>query len=137
MGKDIYLQIIDNAGHTLHMIANGASTKLALPYTYNKHLQESWEPMPDHVKTISDSIQIANGILSTGADASCTRPNPSRHRPCRLPRQKGVPFRETHHISGQVAKSEELGIPMDKLSLEQLKAIDGRFTDEVMHTFNY
>ncbi|EHK49711.1 hypothetical protein TRIATDRAFT_315217 [Trichoderma atroviride IMI 206040] len=99
--------------------------------------EESWEPMPDHVKTISDSIQIANGILSTGADASCTRPNPSRHRPCRLPRQKGVPFRETHHISGQVAKSEELGIPMDKLSLEQLKAIDGRFTDEVMHTFNY
>ncbi|KAI5861598.1 argininosuccinate lyase C-terminal-domain-containing protein [Durotheca rogersii] len=52
--------------------------------------------------------------------------------------RKGMPFRETHHISGQVvAKSEELGIPMDKLSLEQLKAIGNRFTEEIMDIFNY
>ncbi len=33
--------------------------------TYNKDLQESVEPMLDHVKTVSDSIQIATGVLST------------------------------------------------------------------------
>lgn len=49
-----------------------------------------------------------------------------------------MPFRETHHISGRVvAKSEELGIPMDTLSLEQLKAIDDRFTDDITDIFNY
>lgn len=36
-----------------------------LPSTYNKDLQESVEPMLDMVKTVSDSIQIATGVLST------------------------------------------------------------------------
>ena len=36
-----------------------------LPSTYNKDLQESWETMLDGVKTTSDSIQIATGVLST------------------------------------------------------------------------
>lgn len=40
-------------------------TQKGLPSTYNKDLQESLEPMMDHVKTVSDSIQIANGVLST------------------------------------------------------------------------
>lgn len=39
-------------------------TQMGLPNTYNKDLQESWEPMLDHVKTISHSTQIANGILA-------------------------------------------------------------------------
>ncbi|KAJ2973476.1 hypothetical protein NUW58_g8927 [Xylaria curta] len=115
----------------------------SLTSTYNKDLQESWEPMLDHVKTISDSIQIANGILST------LTIRPERMLAALDPTllatdladflvRKGVPFRETHHVSGRVvAKSEELGIPMDTLSLEQLKAIDNRFTDDVMDIFNY
>lgn len=42
--------------------------------------------------------------------------------------RKGVPFRETHHISGRcVAKSEETSIPMNELLFEQLQAIDSRF----------
>lgn len=50
----------------------------------------------------------------------------------------GVPFRETHHISGRyVAKSEELGIPMNELALEQLKAIDSRLPDDIMAVFKY
>jgi argininosuccinate lyase len=40
-------------------------TQKGLPSTYNKDLQESLEPMMNHVKTVSDSIQIANGVLST------------------------------------------------------------------------
>ena len=40
-------------------------TQKGLPSTYNKDLQESVEPMLDHVKTVSDSIQIANGVLAT------------------------------------------------------------------------
>ncbi|WDK22036.1 argininosuccinate lyase [Colletotrichum graminicola] len=40
-------------------------TQKGLPSTYNKDLQESWEPMLDHVKTVSDSIQIAEGALAT------------------------------------------------------------------------
>jgi argininosuccinate lyase len=46
--------------------------------------------------------------------------------------QKGFPFRETHHIPGRVvAESEELSVPMDQVSLEQLKVIDDRFAGEI------
>lgn len=41
--------------------------------------------------------------------------------------RKGVPFRETHHISGRVvARAEEMRIPMDKLTAQDLAAIDSR-----------
>jgi argininosuccinate lyase len=50
----------------------------------------------------------------------------------------GVPFRETHHISGQVvALSERTGTPMNELSFEQLKKIDSRFKEDVTECFNY
>jgi argininosuccinate lyase len=36
-----------------------------IPSTYNKDLQESVEPIIDHVKTLRDSILIASRVLST------------------------------------------------------------------------
>ncbi|KAI0184596.1 L-Aspartase-like protein, partial [Xylaria flabelliformis] len=118
------------SGRCFGQLAGFMMASKALTSTYNKDLQESWEPMLNHVNTISNSIQIANDILFTFTI-----------RPERMLAaldltffatdladflvRKGVPFREIHHISGQVvAKSEELGVPMDKLPLEQLKAID-------------
>ncbi|KAH7193856.1 L-Aspartase-like protein [Fusarium flagelliforme] len=125
-----------------HFTTVWSATK-GIPSTYNKDLQESWEPMLDHVKTVSDSVQILNGILST------LKLRPERMiaslNPFLLATdiadvlvRLGVPFRETHHISGRVvAKSEELGIPMDQLSTEQLQAIDRRFPDSIKDVFNY
>ena len=52
--------------------------------------------------------------------------------------RKGVPFRETHHISGACVRlSEEQNIPIDTLTLDQLKAIDARFEDDVMNVWDY
>lgn len=131
------------AGRAFGHMAGLMMTQKGLPSTYQKDLQESWEPMLDHVKTISDSLQIANSILAT------LTVKPERMRAALDPFmlatdladylvRKGVPFRETHHISGRcVAKSEELGIPMNELSLEQLQAIDSRFGEDVSHTFDY
>lgn len=131
------------AGRAFGHMAGLMMTQKGLPSTYNKDLQESWEPMLDHVKTVSDSVQIANGVLATLA----VRPDRMKAAldPFMLATdladylvRKGVPFRETHHISGRcVAKSEELGVPMNELSLQQLQAIDARFTDDVLNTFNY
>ena len=114
-----------------------------LPSTYNKDLQESWETMLDGVKTTSDSIQIATGVLSTLTIV------PERMQGALSPDmlatdladylvRKGVPFRETHHISGRVvALAEKEGVPMDKLSLQQLQGVDSRFGDDVMACFSY
>lgn len=53
--------------------------------------------------------------------------------------RKGVPFRETHHISGEcVRKAEEENLSgIDKLSFKQLKEIDERFEKDVMDTFDF
>jgi argininosuccinate lyase len=131
------------AGRAFGHMAGLMMAQKGLPSTYQKDLQESWEPMLDHVKTVSDSLQIATGILST------LKIRPDKMMAALDPFmlatdladylvRKGVPFRETHHISGRcVAKSEELGIPMNELSLEQLQAIDSRFREDVSQAFDY
>ena len=114
-----------------------------LPSTYNKDLQESFEPMLQSIKTTADSIQIATGVLSTltifpeKMKAALTPDMLATDLADYLVR-KGVPFRETHHISGRVvALAEKEGVPMDKLSLQQLRDVDKRFSDDVMQSFNY
>jgi argininosuccinate lyase len=114
-----------------------------LPTTYNKDLQESIEPLLDHIKTVSDSIQIATGVLSTLTTipekmTAALAPEMLATEIADYLVRKGVPFREGHHISGRVvALAENTGIPMDKLSLEQLKAIDARFGDDVTTCMDY
>lgn len=118
-------------------------TLKGLASTYNKDLQESWEPMLDTVKSVADSIRIAEGVLATLE----TRPDRMKASldPFMLATdladylvRKGVPFRETHHISGQcVALSEKTGTPMDQLSYEQLREVDARFEPDVAACFDY
>lgn len=125
-----------------HMAGLMMSVK-GIPSTYNKDLQESVEPMLDHVKTVGDSIQIATGVLSTLAI------NPENMIKSLSPDmlatdladylvRKGVPFRETHHISGRVvALSESENKPMDTLTFEQLQSVDSRFEKDILKVFDY
>ncbi|TVY44257.1 putative argininosuccinate lyase [Lachnellula subtilissima] len=130
-------------GRAFGQMAGLTMTIKGLPSTYNKDLQESVEPMLDHVKTVSDSIRIATGVLSTLAV------NPEKMRASLDPFmlatdladylvRKGVPFRETHHISGQcVAFSEKSKIPMDQMKLTDFQAIDSRFGQDILDCFSY
>lgn len=118
-------------------------TLKGLPSTYNKDLQESVKPLLDHVKTVGDSIQIAEGVLSTLAT------QPEKMRAALDPfvlatdvadylERKGVPFGETHHISGRcVALSEQTGTPMNELTYEQMKGVDARFEEDIAESFDY
>lgn len=52
--------------------------------------------------------------------------------------RKGVPFRETHHISGRVvALAEKEGKGMDELTVAQLQGVDKRFESDVRGCFDY
>ena len=131
------------SGTVFGMMAGLSMTVKGLPSTYNKDLQESLEPMMKGVKTVGDSIQIATGVLST------LTINPQKMLAALTPDmlatdladylvRKGVPFRETHHISGQVvALAEKEGVPMDQLSFEQLRGVDTRFEPDIKESFNY
>ena len=49
-----------------------------------------------------------------------------------LVREAGVPFRESHHITGRiVALAEGKGCSLEGLALEDMAAIDARITGEV------
>ena len=52
--------------------------------------------------------------------------------------RKGVPFRETHHISGAAVKlSEERGVPLSTLTLEDLKPLCPAFEPDVAEVWSY
>ena len=120
------------SGRVIGQMVGLTCTTKALPSTYNKDLQESVEPMLDCVKTVADSAQILTGVLSTLQIN--TRKMRAALDPSMLATdladylvRKGVPFRETHHISGRVvALAEEREIAMDELSSDQLKSVDER-----------
>ncbi|KXT17600.1 hypothetical protein AC579_10134 [Pseudocercospora musae] len=125
-----------------HMTGLMMSVK-GIPSTYNKDLQESVEPLLDHVKTVGHSIQIATGVLSTLSIfpenmLKSLSPDMLATDLADYLVRKGVPFRETHHISGRVvALAEKEGKPMDMLTFEQLKGVDSRFEKDVLSVFDY
>ncbi|KAF2770150.1 argininosuccinate lyase [Teratosphaeria nubilosa] len=131
------------SGRVFGQMAGLMMSVKGIPSTYNKDLQESVEPLLDHVKTVGDSLQIATGVLSTLSIYTenmlkALTPDMLATDLADYLVRKGVPFRETHHISGQcVALAEKEGKPMDRLSFEQLQAVDARFEQNVMEVFDY
>ncbi|CAD6504413.1 BgTH12-06143 [Blumeria graminis f. sp. triticale] len=131
------------SGRVFGQMAGLMMTVKGIPSSYNKDLQESVESMIDQVNSINDSIRIATGVLST----LTVKPEKMRSSldPFMLATdladylvRKGVPFRETHHISGRcVAHSEKTGVPMNKMSSSDFKNIDERFDSDVLAIFDY
>ncbi|KAK6454337.1 argininosuccinate lyase [Scheffersomyces xylosifermentans] len=116
----------------------------SIPSTYNKDMQEDKEPLFDALTTVEHSILIATGVISTLAinkekmEGALTMDMLATDLADYLVR-KGVPFRETHHISGEcVRAAEELKLSgIDKLSLAQFQKIDARFGDDVIDVFDF
>jgi argininosuccinate lyase len=131
------------SGRVFGHMAGLMYTVKGLPSTYNKDLQESVEPMLDGVKTVSDCIQIATGVLSTltinkDSMLAALTPDMLATDLADYLVRKGVPFRETHHISGQVvALAEREKKPMDKLGFEALQGVDKRFEKDILEVFDY
>ena len=83
--------------------------------------------MFDTVSTLQDCLLVTLGVVST------MEPIEEKLRAQLVPEmlatdiaeylvRKGVPFRETHHIAGAAVKiAEERGIPLNTLTVEDLK----------------
>ncbi|EPQ28456.1 uncharacterized protein PFL1_03759 [Pseudozyma flocculosa PF-1] len=114
-----------------------------IPSTYNKDLQEDKEPMFDAVDTIRNSLQIATGVISTLSifpekmKAALTTDMLATDLAEYLVR-KGIPFRETHHISGSAVRlSEEKKCQLSDLSLADLQGLSDKFEDDVMKVWSF
>lgn len=115
-----------------------------VPSTYDKDMQEDKEPLFDCLTTVEHSILIADGVIGTLSvnkekmEKALTMDMLATDLADYLVR-KGVPFRETHSISGQcVALAEKENLSgIDQLSMEQFKNIDSRFEKDLYETFNF
>ncbi|KAJ2550079.1 argininosuccinate lyase [Coemansia sp. RSA 1933] len=118
-------------------------TYKGLPSTYNKDMQEDKEPMFDAVDTLSGSLQITTAVVAT-----------LKIRPDRMKQsltgdmlatdlaeylvRKGVPFRQTHHISGAAVKmAEDRGCQISDLSVADLKTLHSAFEDDVLGVWDF
>lgn len=115
-----------------------------IPSTYDKDMQEDKEPLFDCLTTVEHSILIATGVISTLSTQKEKMANALTMDMLATDLadylvRKGVPFRETHHISGEcVATAERLNLSgIDKLTLEQFQKIDERFEADLYDVFNF
>jgi argininosuccinate lyase len=131
------------AGIALGRAVGLTATLKGLPRAYNKDLQEDKVPLFDAVDTVKDCIAIVTGVIGT------MKANADKLQKALCPEmlatdladylvRKGVPFRETHHISGAAVRmSETLQIPLNQLTVEQLQSIDKRFENDVVAVWDY
>ena len=114
-----------------------------IPSTYNKDLQEDKEPLFDAVDTTKNGIQIATGVLSTlnifpeKMKAALT-PDMLATDLAEYLVRKGLPFRETHHISGSAVRlSEQKGCSLSQLTLQDLQSLSDKFEADVMDVWSF
>ncbi|KIM58928.1 hypothetical protein SCLCIDRAFT_127306, partial [Scleroderma citrinum Foug A] len=125
-------------GHARFMM-----TPKGLPSTYNKDLQEDKEPLFDAVDNISASLKIAEGVIATmevygdKMRQALTMDVLATDLADYLVR-KGVPFRETHHVSGRaVALAEAQNCQLNDLSVDDYKKLHEKFGDDVAQVFDF
>lgn len=132
------------SGRVFGALAGFLMSTKSIPSTYNKDMQEDKEPLFDTLITVKNSVSIATGVISTldikeeNMKSALTMDMLATDLADYLVR-KGVPFRETHHISGEcVSFAEKNNLSgIDKISAKDFKKIDSRFEDDVRDVFNF
>ena len=110
-----------------------------LPMAYAKDMQEDKEPVFDALPSLSLSLAAMAGMITD------LEPNAKAMRRLAgagystatdladwLVRTLHLPFREAHHVTGQiVSRAEALGKPLDKLPLAVMQEVEPRITEDV------
>ncbi|VEU21590.1 DEKNAAC102757 [Brettanomyces naardenensis] len=132
------------SGRVFGSLAGFMMSMKGIPSTYDKDMQEDKEPLFDAMTTVEHSILIATGVISTltankDAMAAALSMDMLATDLADYLVLKGVPFRETHHISGECVRAAEENhlSGIDQLSLDQFQKIDNRFGPDVFDTFNF
>lgn len=115
-----------------------------LPLAYNKDMQEDKEGVFDSVETAIASLVILSEMLSTmriekeNMLKACEMGHLTATDLADYLVKKGVPFRETHHISGRaVALAEKKGVDLSKLTLEELQSVDSRIEADALEAIKH
>ncbi len=131
------------AGRLIGNLAGFMTTLKGLPSGYNKDLQEDKEALFDSCDTMHQLLPVMTAIvasLQVNADkmaASLTEELLATDLADYLVR-KGVPFRQAHHIVGEVVHlASEDQTNLSGLALSSLQAISQHFGDDVADVFDF
>lgn len=131
------------SGRVFGQMAGFMMSLKGIPSTYNKDLQEDKEPLFDAVDTVAASLQIAEGVIAT---LTVNKDNMAKALSMDLLAtdvadylvRKGVPFRETHHISGRsVALAEATQRQISDLTMDEWKQLSPLFTEDIKDVFDF
>ena len=109
-----------------------------LPLAYAKDMQEDKEPVFDALASLSLGLAAMAGMVGDlEPDAKAMKKAAGRGHATAtdladwLVREAGLPFREAHHVTGQiVALADTKGCELAKLTLEDLKSVDKQLTED-------
>ncbi|MGN6571682.1 MAG: argininosuccinate lyase [Pseudolabrys sp.] len=115
-----------------------------LPLAYAKDMQEDKEGAMDALSSLSLSIAAIDGMVAD------LEPDVAKMKKAAgegyatatdladwLVRTLKIPFRDAHHVTGRVvALAEEKGVPLHRLSLADMHAIEPRITDDVFNVLS-
>jgi argininosuccinate lyase len=122
-------------GHLLALL----TVMKGLPLSYGKDMQEDKEAVFDAAETLDLMLAATTGMVG---DMTINAPAMKKAAGSGystatdladwLVREAGLPFRDAHHVTGRVvALAESKKLPLDRLALEELQAINGAITDQV------
>ncbi len=130
------------SGRLIGNLTGLLATLKGLPSTYDKDLQEDKEPVFDAFDTLSLTLPVMAGLLRT----LTLRPErmAAQLEPSLLATdladylvKKGVPFRQAHHLVGEVVQlAEDEDVPLTELTLAQLQGISDKFGADVTAVFS-
>ena len=120
------------AGRIVGALVGLATVMKGLPLAYSKDMQEDKEPAFDALDSIELAILAMTGMVrdmtpNTAAMKKAAGAGYSTATDIAdwLVREKGVPFRQAHHVTGRiVALAAEKGVELEDLSEADFSAID-------------
>jgi argininosuccinate lyase len=114
-----------------------------LPMTYNRDLQEDKERLFDSADTVRACVRLTAAMfenISVNAEAcrsAASDPSLLATDLADYLVRKGMPFRNAHHAVGAiVAMAEKKKRKLNELSLDELKSVDGTFTEDALEIFS-
>ena len=131
-------------GRSVGNLISLMTTMKGLPLTYNRDLQEDKEPFLDTHKAVYMSLQIMARMMEEikfNAQAMNRALKEGFLNATELADYlvgKGIPFRQAHHITGNiVAYAEKKGVGLEDLTIQEFKQFSEEIEDDVYMALDF
>ena len=130
-------------GRLIGNLAGFLTTLKGLPSGYNKDLQEDKEALFDSLETMHQLLPVVTATVSSlqiNAEAMTTALTEDLLATDLADYLvgKGAPFRQSHHIVGQIVRlAAEGDVSLSQLPLSALRGVSEFFDDDVAQVFDY